>query len=214
MTIINNSLAYSADTLVYNNECELLWPEVDPCNPLNLPAKTIRIKMKSGSSMPSISGATVTAVQGQPDVYDVYKDSSNWYRLIFWNSKLLEVLGANTTEITNMEEMFYRCESLVSVALFDTSNVTSTRAMFFGCTSLTSIPLFNTSNVTNMLSMCNGCTNVQSGALALYQQASTQANPPSNHGDTFKNCGIRTTTGAAELAQIPSDWGGTAAIGG
>lgn len=25
MTIINNSLAYSGDTLVYNNECELLW---------------------------------------------------------------------------------------------------------------------------------------------------------------------------------------------
>lgn len=25
MTIINNSLTYSADTLVYNNECELLW---------------------------------------------------------------------------------------------------------------------------------------------------------------------------------------------
>lgn len=27
MTIINNSLAYSGETLVYNNECELLWPE-------------------------------------------------------------------------------------------------------------------------------------------------------------------------------------------
>lgn len=25
----------------------------------------------------------------------------------------------------------------------------------------------------------------------------------------FKNCGKGTTTGAAELAQIPSDWGGT-----
>lgn len=30
MTIINNSLAYSADTLVYNNECELLWPDYIP----------------------------------------------------------------------------------------------------------------------------------------------------------------------------------------
>lgn len=27
MTIINNSLAYSGETLVYNNEYELLWPE-------------------------------------------------------------------------------------------------------------------------------------------------------------------------------------------
>jgi hypothetical protein len=30
MTIINNSLAYSGETLVYNNECELLWPEYMP----------------------------------------------------------------------------------------------------------------------------------------------------------------------------------------
>jgi hypothetical protein len=54
--------------------------------------------------------------------------------------------------------------------------------------------------------MFGECVNVQSGALALYQQASTQTNPPSNHGGTFYNCGSNTTTGAAELAQIPSDW--------
>jgi hypothetical protein len=47
---------------------------------------------------------------------------------------------------------------------------------------------------------------VQSGALALYQQASTQTNPPTNHNETFTRCGTNTTTGAAELAQIPSDW--------
>jgi surface protein len=78
--------------------------------------------------------------------------------------------------------------------------------MFQYCTSLTSIPLFNTSSVTNMSSMFDGCTNVQSGALALYQQASTQTTPPSTHDQTFQNCGSSTTTGAAELAQIPSDW--------
>ena len=187
-----------------------ITPPTDPYNPLNLPAKTIRIKMKSGSSKPSISDATVTAVQGQPDVYDVYKDSSNWYRLIFWKSNILEVLGANTTEITNMSEMLYRCESLTTVPLFDTSNVTDMSGMFFRCSSLTTIPLFNTSKVTNMTSMFNSCTNVQSGALALYQQASTQTTPPSSHNSTFSGCGSNTVTGAAELAQIPSSWGGTA----
>jgi hypothetical protein len=40
----------------------------------------------------------------------------------------------------------------------------------------------------------------------LYQQASTQTNPPTNHDATFRSCGRDTTTGAAELAQIPSDW--------
>jgi surface protein len=78
--------------------------------------------------------------------------------------------------------------------------------MFRVCSALTSIPLFNTANVTNMSSMFDGCINVQSGALALYQQASTQANPPTSHYYTFYGCGSNTQTGAAELAQIPSDW--------
>jgi hypothetical protein len=49
------------------------------------------------------------------------------------------------------------------------------------------------------------CTKVESGALALYQQASAQAIVPS-HDRTFYQCGSNTVTGAAELAQIPSDW--------
>jgi hypothetical protein len=54
--------------------------------------------------------------------------------------------------------------------------------------------------------MFAGCSNVQSGALALYQQASSQATPPSTHIATFRGCGSNTVTGAAELAQIPSNW--------
>ena len=50
------------------------------------------------------------------------------------------------------------------------------------------------------------CYSVQSGALALYQQASTQATPPTDHRNTFTDCGINTQTGSAELAQIPNDW--------
>jgi len=57
-----------------------------------------------------------------------------------------------------------------------------------------------------MNQMLFNCYNVQSGALALYQQASTQTNPPTGHGSTFRNCGSNTQTGAEELAQIPSDW--------
>jgi hypothetical protein len=54
--------------------------------------------------------------------------------------------------------------------------------------------------------MFYNCYKVESGAYALYQQASTQTTPPSSHSNTFRNCGRDTTTGAAELAQIPSDW--------
>ena len=117
----------------------------------------------------------------------------------------------DTSSVTSMIYMFGNCDSLTSVPLFDTSSVTKMDSMFSWCSSLTSVPLFNTYSVVSMDSMFERCKNVQSGALALYQQASTQTNPPSNHTDTFKNCGSDTTTGAAELAQIPSDWGGTAA---
>jgi len=54
--------------------------------------------------------------------------------------------------------------------------------------------------------MFSGCYKVESGALALYQQASSQATPPSTHNSAFYKCGRDTVTGAAELAQIPSDW--------
>jgi hypothetical protein len=52
------------------------------------------------------------------------------------------------------------------------------------------------------------CYMVQDGSLALYQQASTQATRP-YHYNTFYNCGRDTTTGSAELAQIPDSWVGT-----
>ena len=83
--------------------------------------------------------------------------------------------------------------------------------MFQGCTSLTAVPLFSLPSITSMSAMFKDCTAVESGALALYQSVSTQANPPSSHTGTFTNCGANTVTGSAELAQIPSDWGGTGA---
>ena len=112
----------------------------------------------------------------------------------------------DTSSVTSMVYMFGNCNSLTSVPLFNTSSVTQMDNMFRNCSSLTSVPLFNTSSVTQMDNMFSNCTKVQSGALALYRQASTQANPPSSHSQTFYKCGSDTTTGTAELAQIPEDW--------
>jgi surface protein len=105
-----------------------------------------------------------------------------------------------------MSQMFYSCTALVSVVLFDTSSVTSMNNMFYFCQKLTVLPLFNTSKVSNMSYAFKNCYKLESGALALYRQASTQSTPPGYHSQTFMNCGKNTTTGAAELAQIPSDW--------
>jgi len=129
---------------------------------------------------------------------------------MFASSSITTVPLFDTSNVTIMSNMFAGCESLTTVPLFDTSNVTTMPYMFQYCDALTAIPLFDTSKVTNMTRTFDDCTKVESGALALYQQASTQTRPPSSHTYCFRNCGSDTTTGAAELAQIPSSWGGTA----
>jgi hypothetical protein len=62
-----------------------------------------------------------------------------------------------------------------------------------------------------MDSTFRNCTSVQSGALALYQQASTQATPPPSHSGCFSGCGLNAPSDApihAEMRQIPMSWGG------
>ena len=237
-----------------------LTPPEPPLPPIE--ANTVRVRTNDGNVPYKHQYATyqtATLVQGTTDIYDVYKSGTSLDSLLYKSTNVVELLGVNTTGITNMKQMFDGCTSLTSVPLFDTSNVTNMHGMFGDCTSLTSVPLFDTSNASDtggmfskcsslidvplfdtsnvtdmsyMFSLCNSitivplfntskvtnmsgmfahCRNVQSGALALYQQASTQTNPPSKHGSTFLNCGMNTTTGAAELAQIPTSWGGKGA---
>ena len=131
---------------------------------------------------------------------------TNMLSLLYHCTSLINVPLFNTSNVTDMRQMFRECYSLINIPLFNTSNVTNMKQMCTNCTSLKSIPLFNTSKVTDMSQTFSTCTAVESGALALYQQVSTQTNPPTNHSETFYACGMNTQTGAAELAQIPSDW--------
>ena len=234
---INNKLMTKNNKLLTAAAYVPPGPPVDPYNPLGLPANTVRVRTSDGQVPYYVSSfttyETATLVPGTTDIYDVYKSGTDFTGLLKYSVNVTEVLGANTTGITSMDTMFAECSSLASVPLFDTSSVTNMRSMFtvcssltsvplfdtssvtnmlqmlYNCSSLTAIPLFNTSSVTNMGSMCWHCINVQSGALALYQQASTQTNVPSHNDITFLDCGSNTTTGAAELAQIPVSWGGT-----
>jgi len=198
----NNKLIKSGNRIVFHTP-------VDPYNPLGLPPNTVRVRTSDGNVPDKTGGAiyhTATIVSGTSDVYDVYRSGTDFNYLLYKAYNVIEVLGANTSNVRSMEDMFEYCTSLTDVALFDTSNVISMKYMLERCGSLISVPLFNTSKVTDMRYMLYNCYNVQSGALALYQQASTQATPPTNHSLAFHNCGSNTQTGAAELAQIPSDW--------
>ena len=272
-------------------------PPYDPLNPLNLPARTIRVRFAAGTDVNAYSNETIyinatkTLVDAENNIWDItYPEyeiiqtlSSALQPAEYHDYQLLEVLGANTHGITDMHWMFCgcraitylpifdtsavtnmslfasTCDSLVTVPLYDTSSATNLNAMFAGCSSIESVPLydtssattmermfylctslkslqqFNMSNVTNMDSMClhcsslesipqlsipkvtdmdyafKNCYKVSSGALALYQQASTKSISVTSHSQTFTDCGRDTTAGAAELAQIPSSWGGNGA---
>jgi surface protein len=136
-------------------------------NPLNLPAYTIRIKFTDEydphDRWPDSNWTELTQVSTSPNVWDIKKlqNQTNWSSMVGSdqgvNNDILEILGANSTGVTNMSEMFYQLESLRSVAIFDTSSVENMNSMFAGCNSITTIPLFDTSSVTNMESMFNDC---------------------------------------------------------
>lgn len=131
------------------------------------------------------------------------------YQTFYNCTSLISVCDLNTTDVTSLNGSFYGCSGLKAIPKINTSKVTIFFTCFSGCTGIKKIDLFDTSKATNVGGMFSGCFNVEEGALALYQQMSTQTTPPSTVSNCFLNCGKDTTTGAAELAQIPASWGGT-----
>lgn len=96
------------------------------------------------------------------------------------------------------------------IVSFDTmDNIETMDRSFMNCTALTQIPssIPFGGYVANVAQMFAGCTEVTSGALALYNQLK-DVTTITNHADTFKDCGLNTVTGLAELQQIPLSWGG------
>lgn len=131
-------------------------------------------------------------------------------RQFFFNSpSVVSIPSLNTSSVTNFSYAFYKT-SLKEIPAIDTSNATDLSNFIREILTIKSIPLFDTGKVTNVQNMCYGDFNVEEGALALYEQMSTQTTPPSTTANCFKDCGKNTETGTAELAQIPQSWGGLA----
>ena len=114
----------------------------------------------------------------------------------------------DTSSAIYMSTMFKDCAAIENAPLINTSHATRLDGMFSGCSALMAVPLYNTSSATNVAGMFQDCFVVERGALALYTQMSAQSSlsGTTSHRYTFKNCGRDTTSGAAELAQIPSGW--------
>ena len=92
----------------------------------------------------------------------------------------------NTSKVTNMGYMFYKCFNLTTIPEFDTSNVTNMIFMFQHCTNLTTIPQLDTSSCTDMSDMFYNCTN-----LTTVPQLDTSK--ATNTSYMFYNCNVLTT---------------------
>ena len=66
----------------------------------------------------------------------------------------------DTSKVTNMTQMFVGCSNLTTIPLLDTSKVTSMNGTFTACANLTTIPLLDTSKVMDMFGMFQNCTNL------------------------------------------------------
>lgn len=73
---------------------------------------------------------------------------------------LLE-LNPNTSNVTNMSNMFHSCPSLKIIPMLDTSNVIDMSGMFANCSSLETIPMLDTSNVKDMEWMFTDCSSLK-----------------------------------------------------
>ena len=123
-------------------------------NPLNLPPRTIRCMYRGGMA-PDLYPYNL--VNGVPDgssrrhydinlvgdyetyrIYDIHYDSESWECMFQtegpgWgrgDEGLFAVLGANTSDVTNMGALFGDCHYLRYVESFDTGNVTNMNYMF------------------------------------------------------------------------------------
>ena len=127
---------------------------------------------------------------------------------MFQGTNLRVAPAFDTSSCLYMGGMFSMCARLSAVPLYNTANVQNFKSMFYQCYAITEIPLLNTSSAVTVENMFQRCQAVEHGALALYNQMSSQTTPPTTHNKCFNLCGYNTTTGLEELRQIPTSWGG------
>lgn len=101
----------------------------------------------------------------------------------------------DTSNVTDMSQMFQYCTNLATIPLLDTSNVTDMSQMFYDCSSLINIPQLDTSNVTNMYYMFKNCSN-----LTVIPQLNTHN--VTNMQNVFTNCSNLTTIPELDISSV------------
>jgi len=111
--------------------------------------------------------------------------------------KTLDVSKFNTQNVTDMGWMFSDCSALTTldVSNFDTKNVTSMTSMFSNCKTLTTLDVsnFDTKNVTSMTSMFSDCSKLTTLDISNFDTKNV-----TNMGWMFNDCSVLTTIYASD----------------
>lgn len=103
-------------------------------------------------------GTSVDGLIAYDDTSNV-TDMNNMYAYCY---NLTTIPLLNTSKVTNMNQMFYKCSSLTTIPLFDTSNIIDMASMFADCTNLTTVPALDVSNAENLSRIFYKCTSLKS----------------------------------------------------
>lgn len=82
------------------------------------------------------------------------------------NTDLVYMPTVDTSNVTDMNQMFSYATNLYEVGALDTSNVTDMKQMFQGCSNLVKVPVFDASkNSLNLRYMFVGCSKLSNESL-------------------------------------------------
>lgn len=92
------------------------------------------------------------------DIYDNWDNTQTDLTSKFANNgDLVYMPLVDTSNATNMYQMFYQCQQLTAMPLLNTENATNMMDMFYGCIKLKEIPQMDISNATNITGMFSSC---------------------------------------------------------
>lgn len=120
----------------------------------------------------------------------VFVDTSSATELqwMFSKSAIENPPYLNTSNVIDVNSMFYKCTNLKYIPPYDFSNVTNMYGTFWLCPNITSIPYLDTHNVTNVYACFAECTKLKSVPLLDFSKVS-------NARLVFYNCTSLTDAG-------------------
>ena len=104
----------------------------------------------------------------------------------------------NTSNVTDVDSMFYKCTNLKYIPPYDFSNVSIMRGVFWGCSNITSIPYLDTHNITDASYCFAECTKLKSVPLLDFSNVT-------NARLAFYNCTSLTDVGGFTGLKVDID---------